>query len=1231
MAKNKIEKKFKCGLCSFKTNDLEILNDHYYDIHHCTICGSSFYSKIFHQCITVNQVGRGRGAAIEEPVNENGEPFFHKESQSFRDAIAVFSYDFSNQHIPLVEDAVNHVRTPLLSLLKAYLNEHGGIRVKLAFEMLMHSPKLDKELKKKYPSSPMRCLHENFLDDVLDDCINYVTALTHLLSHEISGLHLLQILKMTITILKYKPKVAEGYLPNGPFLSGRHGILNVKQNTGRCFLYAVISAIYYDKIKINGKTINEVKGNERMLMKRKLENAATWEPYIRSHNLQVTDQPYGEDLSALDSFEDINRISVSVYKYSKKAGTVVPIRLTKRKFDLHVTLLLLFRIHLPKYERKRYTAVMHFACITDASAFFSLKRLRYLGLCRYCGGFYKSSVHEDICFTNDFTLRFPKTTNYKYTEGYRLCIPPTFFVYDFLMTADETGMLKVSGFGLVGISSENKILFSNFYIGSDALNKFYDQLFSNAYFYLDKLVADQIPLSVTKEEREAARLVTSCYACGKDFGPDNPGPVFNHDHYINSQSDRISYPCQSCNTLIYPLRKMVTFGYGLNKHLKYLLSHLSEKALKSVYICPQRATDTFISMTINRKILFLDAEYHFNNQHLHDLLSQLDDDDLFLMKNSVDSAMFSCMRKGLVFPHTYIKNDDDWQKQMPKYEDFCDVTKLNSLKIDQYDHAIKTYTLAKCENMKEYGLLVLQASVYGLSSLLTTYARWAMDLFGVMPLYDPSLASFSYGALHYVSKTDYEHLKSPEIIKRLESSLCGGISLCNVRNVECKSSRLGYHDVSPEDTTEVVFLDFTQLYCGLSGERIPYSDYRLLPQHEVKSFNVFNVNDDDDTWYICNVSLLYPRSIHALTQDFPLAFSRTSIKKDNIRLIYNDIKSLLKHNDHTPLSRINLDVKHKERIWISHRNLRLFLKIGMQLVEMHEIISYKIKAHLAPFVKKCVDGRKSAKNSLFAGLAKNAGNLSIGKFIQSKQQIRVAVCTSEKSANRLLAKSTFMDAQSISPNLALISMKRKKSFLCKNTLISYHILMESKYRLYDVVYNYIKPLWRDRVSICYIETDSLILRITQAANLLHELYKLKDILDMSSVPKDCFLYDDSRKQQPLLLKFEAFYIKSYIALRSKCLSILEVYPECSNHDAMHECTSCTHHISKGVKKVNIAHQNYRDVLNKLDAGYCAFKSFSSDINGLKVTENHRKMLSLNDHERIWLNINESRPHGFLET
>lgn len=191
--------------------------------------------------------------------------------------------------------------------------------------------------------------------------------------------------------------------------------------------------------------------------------------------------------------------------------------------------------------------------------------------------------------------------------------------------------------------------------------------------------------------------------------------------------------------------------------------------------------------------------------------------------------------------------------------------------------------------------------------------------------------------------------------------------------------------------------------------------------------------------------------------------------------------------------------------------------------------------------------------------------------------------------------------------------------------------MESKYRLYDVVYNYIKPLWRERVSICYIETDSIILRITHAENLLNELFKLKEIVDMSSVPSDCFLYDNSRKQQPLLLKFEAFYIQSYIALRSKCLSILEVYPQCSFHDAIDsECISCTRHISKGVRKVNITHQTYRNVLNKLDDGYCAFKSFTSDLSGSRITDHHRKMLSLSDGERIWIDKNESRPHGFME-
>lgn len=86
--KPKIVKKFLCGLCSFQSDEIELLSDHYDDLHNCQ-CGKTFYNKDFHNC--AGQYQRGAGVSvIHEPKDDQGNPFFLKESQAFGDIIATY-------------------------------------------------------------------------------------------------------------------------------------------------------------------------------------------------------------------------------------------------------------------------------------------------------------------------------------------------------------------------------------------------------------------------------------------------------------------------------------------------------------------------------------------------------------------------------------------------------------------------------------------------------------------------------------------------------------------------------------------------------------------------------------------------------------------------------------------------------------------------------------------------------------------------------------------------------------------------------------------------------------------------------------------------------------------------------------------------------------------------------------------------------------------------------------
>lgn len=193
--------------------------------------------------------------------------------------------------------------------------------------------------------------------------------------------------------MKHKQRSGNSYIPPGP-LSKRQGFINPKVNKN-CFHYAALIGLYASEIKSEtGKNYFEATGYEKQILKRKLENGATWAEYIDRKPLQFSDLKYGDDFTNLPLFEKTNSVSCTVWKFSKKENQVVAIRTTKIQSDRHINLLLLCRSHLQRNTRKRYKSFMHWAVILNESAFFRVKKWGYSGICRYCGSLYRNKQHE---------------------------------------------------------------------------------------------------------------------------------------------------------------------------------------------------------------------------------------------------------------------------------------------------------------------------------------------------------------------------------------------------------------------------------------------------------------------------------------------------------------------------------------------------------------------------------------------------------------------------------------------------------------------------------------------------------------------------------------------------------------------------------------------------------------------------------------------------------------------
>lgn len=769
----RMEKLLMCAICKFTTGDTNKLLDHIDECHKCSVCGQTFFRKQFHNCTFDEEEAynhTGTGESIEIPSDASNRPIFKQTGSAFKNIIAVYEYDYDQTEVSDITEGVELIIVPLEQLIKQYISIHKGLRLKLTFEILFYSNKEKQEVTKRYPSFPLRITHVNFIYDTILDCAKYVSKLSNLLSHEISGLTILRLLKLQISLVKYSPVLSEGYLPLSKHLSGRHGLLNIRTHNKECFNYSIAACLYYKMVRDKeGNNLDTAKGKNKQAIRKRLEREKTFDKFVE--NLSFREGHYGDNLEDLDTFEAVHDISVSIVRFCTKSKDIVPLRLTKVMKNRHVFLLMIYRKHLPVTVRHRYSAKYHYVAIINIKAFMACGTKKYAGVCRFCYSFYRDTNHETQCFENDFIgIQVPKNDYFQNTDLHRLVIPPTFFVYQLLFSGSKQKDPTVVAYSLIGLNSEFKIIFSQSGTGPNSLNAFFDALLMNAYYYLDENSKNQIPLCRTEESDRELKKVTHCYICGVEVSKSNPA-VRHHDHHgcFNGESranfvrgQAKSYPCSFCNLKIKGKKQIPVFGYNLSYHVKPFLRHISKLGINNIKLTPLKTADSVCSIVIENKIQLIDLCNHFNDQSLHRIMSVVSTEDLhFLKDHAKDEHEFALIRHGLPFP---LFSDGS----LPPIEDFKDIRYLNEFGDDEYNRVEKAYEHFQCKDLLEYGKLAVEVDAYSMCSLIVNYAKFCIETFGANPLWDTTLSGFAYAVMHIVSKSNYQNLKDGRIIRILE-------------------------------------------------------------------------------------------------------------------------------------------------------------------------------------------------------------------------------------------------------------------------------------------------------------------------------------------------------------------------------------------------------------------------------------------------------------------------------
>ena len=82
--------------------------------------------------------------------------------------------------------------------------------------------------------------------------------------------------------------------------------------------------------------------------------------------------------------------------------------------------------------------------------------------------------------------------------------------------------------------------------------------------------------------------------------------------------------------------------------------------------------------------------------------------------------------------------------------------------------------------------------------------------------------------------------------------------------------------------------------------------------------------------------------------------------------------------------------------------------------------------------------------------------------------------TSDKRRSILVSEPNYHISKHISDDLMIIEMKKVEVIMNKPIYLGQAILDISKTHMYEFWYDYIKPKYKDKARLCYMDTDSFV-------------------------------------------------------------------------------------------------------------------------------------------------------------
>ena len=300
---------------------------------------------------------------------------------------------------------------------------------------------------------------------------------------------------------------------------------------------------------------------------------------------------------------------------------------------------------------------------------------------------------------------------------------------------------------------------------------------------------------------------------------------------------------------------------------------------------------------------------------------------------------------------------NNWEKfneeVLPPIENFANTLRQDTCSEEDYTHATKVWKIFKCKTLQDYHDLYLKTDVLLLADIFETFRKFGRENYRLDPAHYVSLPQLSWDAMLLETGVWLDLIWDPQMFQMIDKGIRGGVAMISKRFARANNPEMKNEYKPDQPISYIIYLDANNLYGWAMNQSMPIGNFIWLMKNEWEQIEWQKLSENDLFGYFIECDLDYPKEIHDLHNDYPLAPERLSMSYE--RLNENQLKILRRYRiTKTGLNVTKLVPHLMKRVnyCVHYLNLKFYLDHGMTLIKIHKVIKFNQSRWLAPYIQK---------------------------------------------------------------------------------------------------------------------------------------------------------------------------------------------------------------------------------------------------------------------------------------